>query len=233
MTTPDTIHTPERAAEKASEESITLMAAAESFQIGTPEQYENSGDLLRMIKAKQKEVSATRTGITDPMNAAKKRVMDLFKPITDRLAAAEQTIKAGMLTFTRAEEAKRREAQLELDRLAAAERKRLEDRAKKAEAKGQDARAEVLTEAAAGAYAPQATAPTKAEGVHTRTTWKAEVTDAHAFIKAAVDDPNLAPYIQIDMQKLNALARSLKADMKIPGVRAVSEEAVAVRASRG
>lgn len=221
----------ELAAQAADEASIDLMARAASFEITKPQQFEASGGLLRLIKAKQKEVAATRTGITRPIDEAKKRVMGLFKPISDRLIAAESTLKAGMLTFTRAETERQREAQLELDRLAEVERKRFEQRAEKAHDKGDEAKAEVLEEAAASTYAPAAPAPTKAAGVHTRTIWKAQVTNKAELIKAAAEQPEVfGMYIEIDMQKLNALARSHKASFAIPGVRAVAEETVSVRA---
>lgn len=220
----------ERRARIADEASIDLMAQAESFQIATPEHFETSGELLRTIKAKQKEVADTRTGITKPMDAAKKRVMDLFKPVTERLAAAELTIKGAMIVFTRAEEERQREAQVERERVAEVERKRLARRAEAAREDGAEEKADVLEETAAAVQAPPAAAPTKAAGVHTRTIWKAEVTNKRELIKAAATDAGLVPYLEVDLQKLNALARSLKGEMAIPGVRAVSEETVTARA---
>ena len=220
----------ERAAQEANEASIALMARADSFAIATPDEYQASGELLRTIKAKQKEVSSTRTGITKPMDDAKKRVMGLFKPVAERLDSAESTIKAAMLTFSRAEEERQRAEQVERDRLAEIERKRLEARSNTARDKGDEPKAAVLEEAATQVAAPPPPPPTKAAGVHTVTTWSAELTDKMELIKAAATNPSLAPYLSVDMTKLNSLARNLKAEMDIPGIRAVSTTNVSARA---
>ncbi len=220
----------ELAANTAMVDSIELMAQAEHFEITAPTEFEASGELLREIKMKQKEVNDTRTAITDPMNAAKKRVMDLFKPVTERLSAAERTIKAAMSDFTHAEVQRQREAQLELDKAAKVERERLERRAARAAEKGDEAKAEVLEESAAGTYAPAAPEPTKAAGVHTRTTWRAEVFDKAKLIAAAAADPAFRGFLQPNMPGLNAMARGFQEKLDIPGVRAVSEETVSARA---
>ena len=220
----------ELAAERANEASISLMAKAEGFEITEPAEFEASGELLREIKAKQKEVGDTRTAITRPMDEAKRRVMELFAPVSQRLISAEQKIKAAMLEFTTAEQRRQRDEQAKLDRLAKIERDRLDRRAETARETGKEEKAEVLEETAAAVHAPLAAPKTKAAGVHTRTTWKAEVTDKAALIKAAAEDPQIARYILVDMRNLNALARAMKADLSIPGVRAVSEETVSARA---
>ena len=229
ITAPETDEV-ESAAQAANEQSIELMARAEAFTIATAAEYQTSGDLLRDIKARQKAVTDTRTGITKPMDAAKKRVMDIFKPVSDRLIAAEQTIKAAMLTFAQVEERRQRAEQAERERIAEVERKRLESRAAAARESGNEEKADVLEETATQVAPPPPEAPTKAAGVHTVTTWRAEVTDKMALIKAAAADANLAPYLTVEMPKLNALARSLKGEMNIPGVRAVAETGVAARA---
>ncbi len=216
------------AALEANEQSIELMAKVEAFTIATAEEYQASGDLLRDIKTKQKAVADTRTGITKPMDAAKKRVMDLFKPVSERLISAEQTIKAAMLIFTRAEEIRQRAEQAERDRIAEVERKRLEARAEKAREDGNEEKADVLKETASQVAAP-VEAPTKAAGVHTVTTWHAEVHDLKALVKWAAENAGGCAYLAVNMPALNEAARSLKGDMNIPGVRAVAETAVAAR----
>ena len=225
MTTEEQMH-PEIAAERANEQSIELMARAEAYTIATAEEYQASGELLRDIKTRQKAVAGTRTDITKPMDVAKKTVMDLFKPISERLIAAEQTIKAAMLIFTRAEEARQREEQAQRDRIAEVERKRLEVRAAKAREDGNAEKAAVLEETATQVAAP-VEAPTKAAGAHTVTTWHAEVDDLGALVKFAASGGGV--YLLPDMKSLNELARVLKGNMNIPGVRAVSETAVAAR----
>ncbi len=232
MNTTDTVAPDEAAiaAQAASEQSIELMARAEAFTITTAEEYQTSGELLRDIKARQKAVTDTRTGITKPMDDAKKRIMGLFKPVSDRLVAAEMTIKAAMLTYAQAEERRQRAEQVERERVAEVERKRLEARADKAREGGQEEKADVLQETATQVTPPAAPPPTKAAGIHTVARWHAEVTNKRELIKAAAADPAFAVYLSVDMTKVNAAARSLKEEMAIPGVRAVSETGVAARA---
>ena len=218
----------ESAAQAANEQSIELMARAEAYTIATADEYQASGELLRDIKTRQKAVAGTRTAITKPMDAAKKHVMDLFKPISDRLTAAEDTLKDVMLTFTEAEGRRRRAEQAIRDEIAEVERKRLEARAEKARDDGNAEKAAVLEETATQVAAP-VEAPTKAEGVHTVTTWHAEVTDMMALVKAVVENNVGVGCLQPDMKILNEVARELKGEMAIPGVRAVSETAVAAR----
>jgi len=219
------------AAQQANDASVELMAKAEAFSIATPEQFQASGDLLREIKTRQKAVAATRTGITKPMDAAKKRVMDIFKPVAVRLVAAEQTIKGAMLTFTQAEDARRREEQAARDEVARKERERLERRAADARTGGHDEKADVLEQNAARSIAPQAEEPTKAEGVHTVTTWHAEVVDLEALIKSVAAGETGVIFLQADMTMLNESARTLKGAFTVPGVRAVAEESVSARAN--
>ena len=89
----------------------------------------------------------------------------------------------------------------------------------------------MLQETAAAVQAPAVEVPTQAAGVHTRPIWKAELLAKQPLIKAAAEAPGMfGTYLEVDMTRLNALARSLKGDMVIPGVRAVSEETVTARA---
>jgi hypothetical protein len=52
------------------------------------------------------------------------------------------------------------------------------------------------------------------------------------LLRAAAFDPQIAALLDVNMTKLNGMARAMKSELAIPGVRAVSEESVAVRASR-
>lgn len=220
----------ELAAKAADEESISLMSRATEFVIADDGQYQASGGLLREIKTQQKATETARTDITGPMDEVKKKIMALFRVPSDRLKAAEATLKAAIVAFNQAEHKRLAAEQAERDRLAAVEQKRLEKRAETAAEKGDDAKAEVLEQAATQVAAPPPPPPTKAAGVHTVTTWSAELTDKMELIKAAAANPTLAPFLEADMTKLNAQARSLKGEMDIPGVRAVPTTGVSARA---
>lgn len=74
----------------------------------------------------------------------------------------------------------------------------------------------------------------KASGISTRQTWKAEVTNLHALITAAADrlrdgDPTLAALLVVDTKALGQMAKALKGQARIPGVRVYADESMAVR----
>ena len=73
----------------------------------------------------------------------------------------------------------------------------------------------------------------KVSGVITTKRWKAEVVNVEALIKFVAKNPKWAHLLKPDTAALNALARSQKAAMEIPGVLAVSEESKSVRTSLG
>lgn len=74
----------------------------------------------------------------------------------------------------------------------------------------------------------------KAAGVSTRQNWKHEVTDFAALVVAAAaahknGDPTLLGYLQANETAIGQVARALKAQARIPGVRIYAEDALAVR----
>lgn len=70
----------------------------------------------------------------------------------------------------------------------------------------------------------------RVEGVTTRETWRAEVADKLALIRYVAAHPEWVNLLDANMPALNGLARSARKGMAIPGVRAVSETSRAVRA---
>ena len=226
----DQPQTPEQIVEIATRDSIELMAKAEGFEISTADQYSASGELLKEIKRQQKQTTASRTEITRPMDEAKRRVMELFKPVSEQLGNAETTIKAAMTEFAQAEQRRQADEQARLDAIARKERERIERRAADARDKGQAEKADVLDQNAAATLPPKAEPVAKTDGVHTVTTWSAAVDDMATLIKAAAADPAIAAYLIPDMKALNAAAKAAKERLSIPGVRAVSSTTVAARA---
>lgn len=135
---------------------------------------------------------------------------------------------------------------------AAAEAKRLADEAAVAAAAGnQQAAAEAQAQAeqvqqaaAAEAAAMQATAAVmtapvvpiaaapKAAGVSkVKVTYKAEIDDKMAFLQFVASRPDMAMLVDVNMSKLNGLARAQGPAMNYPGVRVVEEKSIAARAA--
>lgn len=246
-------------AEMARSASAALSIAKE-WTINDAEDYDMAADELKAIKSKAKALEDRRKEITKPLDASKKSVMDLFREPLELLAQAESVIKRAMLTWQQEQERIRRAEQARLEAEAKAERERLakEAAAREAEARAKAAEAERLAsagdaiaaaelaesaqqalfeadvqrETAALVTAPVAkVAEAKAAGVSTRETWKAEVTDKAALIAHVAANPQFSGLLTVDQSALNALARSLKSSLTLPGVRVYAEQTLAARAS--
>lgn len=133
---------------------------------------------------------------------------------------------------------KARLAQAEADALAAAGDAEAaavaQQTAQEAAAVAEEKAVEVELAEVAPIALPVVEAP-KAAGISTRTNWKAEVIDLHALITAAAagiasGDTTLAAYLTADTKALGQVAKALKAQARIPGVRIYGEEGLAVRA---
>jgi dsDNA-specific endonuclease/ATPase MutS2 len=137
-----------------------------------------------------------------------------------------------MIGFTQEQERLRQEAERVAREAAEKEAERLRRRAEKARDKGQDDKATDLEEQAEEVPVPivPSQVPT-AHGVAFRTTWRAEVHDLKALVTACAKGQAPLALLEPNMPVLNTQARSLKKELNIPGVRAVSDEGVAARGS--
>ena len=214
------------------EATAAVLVEAEQFEIVTQEHYVESADLLTQIKSKQKELDELRRSMTRPLDDAKSRIMKLFGPAAERLLRAEGAIKGAMIGFTREQERQRQEAERIAREAAEKEAERLRRRAEQARAKGKEDKAEDLEEQAEDVPVPivPSQVPTTS-GVAFRTTWHAEVHDLKALVTACAKGHAPLALLEPNMVVLNTQARSLKKELNIPGVRAVSDEGVAARRS--
>lgn len=71
----------------------------------------------------------------------------------------------------------------------------------------------------------------KVSGVASVERWHAEVADKAALVAYVAAHPEWLSLVEPNAAGLNALARSQRGELRIPGVRAVSERSVSVRAS--
>ncbi len=216
----------------ASEEAdiTALVLSAEELRIATDDELQASSALLTSIKGRQKALSEIRLSITKPMDAAKKRVMEVFQPAVERLGQAEATLKKAVLTYTQERARKLRDEQAQLEVAAEREREHLRKEAELQRKAGHEVRAEASEQLAENLAAPATEAPVSTAGVHVRTTWRAEVVDMAALAKACADGSASLELIEPNMLALNVRAREQKERLAIPGVRAVSEQGVSARA---
>lgn len=234
-------------------EAQQALVLAEAFIIDSPEMYEAAANELRDIKGKYDRIEAARLNITRPIDASKKAVMDFFRSPLEKLEKAGKLIKASMLTYQQAEQKKADDARREAEAKAQAEQRALEAAQRETEQQLEGALQSGNVEAYAVACEAVETireqrelaevAPTrmvigaapKAKGTSTRDNWQAEVFDFKAFVieaakRAEAGDEFLLSMLEANMSALNTAAKSMKQHLSFPGIRAVNNQSIAVRA---
>ena len=233
-----------------------------AVQIDSPEMLAIAGDELRIFTVRRKKIEELRLSLTRPLDESKKRIMDLFRAPTERLEQAEQLLRKGVLTYQQAEREKAEQLRREAEAKLAAERAQAEQAAREAERAEREAQAaarnaatEAERNAAAQAAAEAANAreeaqlqielaevapmpviaePPKPEGISTRQTYKAEVTDLRALVLGAAEraqrgDDSLLAFLMPDTKALAGAARAMRNKLNVPGVRVYPEESLSVR----
>jgi hypothetical protein len=113
--------------------SGSALRMAQSFTITCQEDYELAGEELRAVKAKLDAMEAKRVSVAGPLHKAWTALNALFKEPMQELDAAQTALKGVMLAWHQKKEEEARLARVEAERIAAAERKRLEDAARQLE----------------------------------------------------------------------------------------------------
>ena len=205
-----------------------LFAKTQQLIINSQEKYETASVILKDVKARAVELDKQLKAITTPLDTAKKAVMDLFRKPLEMLEDAERTIKRSMIEYTEIQEAKAREEQARLQKLAdekaERERKKIEANISRAQASGKTEKVESLQEqkeAIETIVVPTVQIETpKVQGVSFKLQYK-----------AVVEDFNLLPneYKLPNQSALNKVANATKGSIKIPGVKFISEKILASR----
>ena len=212
---------------RAQQEAPAMLKQAEAIVILNQAQYEGANNVLKIVKAKYKDLDAKRKEITKPLDQAKKAVMDLFREPLEILNKAEYSIKLMMIAYTDEQDRLRREEQRKAELAAKAEedrkRKILEERAKKWNAKGSTAKAEELQEQAEDVRVEaQVVAPKmeQAKGV--------SMSDKYSAI---IINESLIPreHWILNLSGLNKIGQASKGTMKIPGVEWKKEKILSSR----
>jgi hypothetical protein len=211
--------------------AASALALVAEFEVTDDPTFEIAADELQAIKAKASALDEQRKSITAPMDAAKKAVMDLFRAPIEALQTAEGILKGKMLAYQQDQQRKANEARLEAERVARAERERLEREAAELAAQGRTGEAAIKEQVAqmvvaAPIMAPEAPA---AKGISTRETVEFEVTDLHALIKHVAVRPELVGLLMPDSTKLRAYVRGLGMQCNLDGVRVFVKQSLAAR----
>lgn len=136
--------------------AINALNTAKAYEIDSADMRDLAARELTKIKTLQKDVDTKRKGITAPIDAAKKAVMDLFRAPTEYLEQAEVLLKTSIQKFDRAEEQRRIAAQAALEEAARQERARLEQEAAARDAAARAEAAEIQRKADEAAAAGKA-----------------------------------------------------------------------------
>ena len=218
LTIPTPDHEPMIAAEAA-------LSAVNSMAITSQADHEHAASELKEIKQRAADMEAVRKSLVAPLNEAHARIQELFRQPLKYLADAERIIKTKMVDYLQAEQRKARE-------IAAAEEARLrklaEQRAERAEKRGDADAAAGHRVTAEMTVVPVAAPPTVA-GISTRSIWRAEVTNIKELCRAIADGLVPVSLVTVNQTEANRMASALKDTMKVPGLRSVESTSVAAR----
>jgi hypothetical protein len=181
--------------------------------------YELYAAKLKDAKAREKTLESGYEQHASPLNVALRAVRDFWNPARD-IVKQECTLRARVLGEYQANKLReQRRLQMKADEEAAKQRKALELKASKAEERGNTDKAIALTQMAVSTVAPviRTDAP-KIAGQSVREVWMFQIEDASLIPRQ---------YLMPDEKKLGQLARMMKAEAKLPGVRFYSENRVA------
>ncbi len=224
METVDIINTDFRqileGSEKYQELSAKIDAAiveSESVVVITENDVSTASHYMKNFRNLAKDLEAHRKEITDPLDAKKKEIMNVFKGIISRFESEETRLNSEILTFKRKrdEENRKREAE---------ERKRLEEEALQRAIEAGVDEPDIVTEVV---HKEVKISQLNSAGVQTRKYKKWEFTDFVAFVKSLPDDM-IARLITVDSVAMNSYRGQFDVDAKstIPGLRFYFEEKV-------
>lgn len=223
------VQNPDQAMFRQAENSL---ATARAYQIDSQEMRDLAGEDLQQIKRRQKTIESQRLELTAPLNAVVKKINDMFRQPKDWLDEAERLLKGAILIYDQAQAAKAAEEQRLREEAARIERERIAAEAEKAREAGRAEEANAMAQVAEMVIAPPVAVPVqKTAGISTRSNWTAEVVDLMELVKAVAAGTQPLSLLQADTTKLTQMAKALKGELNIPGVRAVENKIISARAA--
>lgn len=240
-------------------EAKNLATLARTYQVSTPVQYAAAAEDLRRVKGALSRLDVIKKKITQPMGAAKRAVLDLFRGPEEELTRAEGGIKRVMIAYNDEQLRIQRAEQAKVEAAARAERERNEraaaDARRKAEEDAAQLRRDAEAAAAAGRTAEAAKlaaradqkierAEVKAEGlemqartvvapiIHRETPKVSGLSDRRVW-KFRVVDPAKVPreFLMVDEVKLGRYVRAMRESAKVEGVEVYDEGSLASSAA--
>ena len=207
---------------------VSLVDEYQNFEIATIEDCEFAADVLTNMRKSCKALEDRRKEITAPMDAAKRSVMDLFKPASEALAKVEKILKPRIAEFHRKEQEAQRKREAEEQERARKAREKAEEKAQKLREEGKVEKAAAVEEKAFSTVAKKV-APTKVAGASVRKVWKAEVTDAQKLCAAIANGDIPITVLNFKQAELNKLASMYQNSKQFEGLNIYQDAVVATR----
>jgi hypothetical protein len=206
-------------------EGKAALADAEMILIADDAGLKEANDVLKAMNGRLKELEEVRKNITRPLDAAKKNIMALFKPVCDAYTEAIKTTKGSIAVYVNEQNRKAAEARAKAEAEAAETRKAIE--AKAAVAESVEEKAAIMETAALVQAAPAVAEP--AVKVITRKAWHGRVTDKAALIAHIAANPNLLELVEIKQGALDRLVAATGGACDLPGVKPYADTVVVSR----
>lgn len=218
------------AKDKAVTDAVALYNQHKDMTI-TAESFEVAGEVLVAVKQTRNKVKAVYRPILDGINKLKNDTMAEYKRYDGPLEALEGQIKGKMAVCKAEHEKARREEEARLQEQARkdAEAQQAAE-AKKLEEMGEHQAAEQVREQEVIVAPVTVDNALKAKGVSMPEKWHAEVINKKELLIAVLDGVVPESVLEPNMVLLNKMSINLKNELNYPGVRAVSETVVSVRA---
>jgi len=201
----------------------------EVFEVKNNVSNQSAGLLLREVKGQQANLKMLKDAIVAPLKQSLKAVDDLFRPEETRLSSFEMSLKRGISTFLNEQQRLARLAEARLRDEHAAEEAKLLARAAKLEERGKLEQAEAVRDSIPSVPVVIADID-KVEGISSRGIWKAEVVSMHDLIVAILAGRAPQEYVMANQPALNTMARTMRKNANVPGVRVYEDKVVAARA---
>lgn len=208
-----------------------LCVQAKNLNLVKQADVNGAGDWLKSIKQVEKTLEDRRKSLVKPLNEHIRYINGLFKEPMKILTETEGHIKKAILDWNRREQERIRREQEAAMRKAEAQRKRMETLARKAEEAGDMEKAEQFIEKSEN-IEPIVTGEgvENPSGIYTTKRWKAEVYDTKSLVVAVAKGDASLEALMPDMKYLEGLAKRLRGNVQIPGVRFYEVESLAARA---
>ena len=197
-----------------------------SIHIETQEHVEEVTRILRTLKTRSKELDEARKELTKPIDEQKAAIMDQFRPILERIATAERSIKSAIIDYEKrcAEEVARlqkiadEQARIEAD----AKKVAIIADAEKAVGEGRPELAEAYLNKAE-AVKPVVIDVAKEKrpsGIAMVTRWTFEVVDPAAVPRE---------FLIVDEQRLQRYVNAMKESATVPGVKFTAVQSLSAK----